>query len=71
MYSSILSLTSALDEGGWLASRSSRFSPGKDAVPLYRRLGETQGPSGRVQKILSSPGFVPRIVQPVASRCTD
>ena len=33
-------------------------------------LGETQGWSKRLRKILSSSGFDPRTVQPVAIRCT-
>jgi len=32
MFSSTLSLTSALDGGGWSTPRSGRFNPGKDAV---------------------------------------
>ena len=70
MYSYILSLTSALNEGGWSTPRSSCFALGKEAVPLYRRLGGSQGLSGRVRKTSPSPRFDPRIVQPVASRCT-
>ena len=34
MYSSTLSLTSALDEGWWSTSRPGRFTPGKDPVPI-------------------------------------
>jgi hypothetical protein len=61
--SSTLSLTSALDRSGWLTPR-----PGKESwCPFYRRLGEPQGRSGRVQKISPPPGFDPRTVQPVAS----
>jgi len=45
--------------------------PGKTRYELYRRLGGPQGRSGRVQKISPSPGFVPRTVQPVASRYTE
>jgi hypothetical protein len=45
--------------------------PGKTRYPLYRRLGGLQGRSGRVWKISPPPGFVPRTVQPVASRYTD
>ena len=38
--SSFISLTSALDAGGWLTSRPSRFILGKETLyPLYRRLG--------------------------------
>jgi len=44
---------------------------GKTWYPLYRRLGGLQGPSGRVQKILSLPGLDPWTVQPVASHYTD
>ena len=33
-YSSILTLTSALDEGGWSTPRPGRFTPGKDPVPI-------------------------------------
>ena len=63
-YSLTLSLTSALD-GGWSRPRPGRFTAGKDPDPLYRRLGGPQGRSGRVRKILPSPGFDPRTVQPV------
>ena len=50
--SSALSLTSALDGGGWLTSRPSRFTPGKETCYLfYRRLGGPQSRSGRVRKI--------------------
>jgi hypothetical protein len=37
--------------------------------PLFRRLGGPQQRSGLVRKILSPPGFDPRTVQPVTSRC--
>ena len=38
-YSSTLSLTSALDGGGWLKPRPSCFTPGKETrYPLYRRM---------------------------------
>ena len=65
-----------LDHGtrrGWGISVTPRplFNPGKDPVPLYRRLGGAQGRSGQVRKISSPPGFDPRTVQPVASRYTD
>jgi hypothetical protein len=65
MYSSTLSLTSALD-GGWLTPRSGRFVPGNGSVAM--RLGGHQGLSGRVRKMSPPPGFDPRTVQPVASR---
>ena len=72
MYSSTLSLTSALDGGGWSTPRPGRFTPGKGTwYPLCRRLGEPQDRSKHVQKTSSPPGFDPRTVQPVASRYTD
>jgi hypothetical protein len=48
--------------------------PGKTRYPLCRRLGGSQGRSGRVRKISLPPGFFffrPRTVEPVASRYTD
>jgi hypothetical protein len=45
--------------------------PVKTQYPLYRRLGGTQGRSGRVRKISAPPGVDPRTVQPVASCYTD
>ena len=45
--------------------------PGRTRYPLYRRLGGPQSRSEQVQKIMHPPGFNPRSVQPVASRCTD
>ena len=44
---------------------------GKTRYPLYSRLGEPRGRSGRVRKISPPPEFDPRTVQPVASRYTD
>jgi hypothetical protein len=71
-YSSILSLTLALDEGGWSTPRPGRFTPGKETrYPLYRRLDGSQGRFGRVRKTSPPLGFDPRTVQPVASRYTD
>jgi hypothetical protein len=46
MCSSILSLTSALDEGG-----GQRHAPAALRYPLYWRLGGSQFRSGRVRKI--------------------
>jgi hypothetical protein len=64
-YSSILSLTSALDEGEWLAPRPGRFTPVKKTqYPLYRRLGGPQDRCGRVRKISPPPGFDPRPSSP-------
>jgi hypothetical protein len=49
-----------------------RFTPGKETLyPLYTRVSEIQGQSGRVQKISPPLGFDPRNVEPAASRYTD
>ena len=45
--------------------------PVNTRYPLYRKLGGPQGLSGRVRKISPPPGFDPRTVQSVASRCTN
>ena len=51
MYSSTISLTSALNGGvGGQGHAPVASHPGKTRYPLYRRLGGTQGPSGRVWK---------------------
>ena len=63
MYSSTLSLTSALDGAGGQRHAPTALPPGKTLYPLYKRLCGTQG--------RSPPGFDPRIIQPVASRYTD
>jgi hypothetical protein len=55
IYSSVLSLTSALDGGGWLTPHPSRSARGKETqYPLCRGLGGIQGQCGRVQKISHS-----------------
>jgi hypothetical protein len=56
MYSSTLRLTSAPDGGGQLHVPAA-LPPGNTQYPLYRRLGGTQGRSGRARKILPPPGF--------------
>ena len=71
MYSSTLSLTSALDGVGGQCYAPAALPPGKTRHPLYRRLGGPQGRSGKVRKFSPSPGFDPRTVRPVASRYTD
>ena len=39
-YRSILSLTSAIDGGGWLTLRPGRFTPGQESrYTLYKTLG--------------------------------
>ena len=64
VYSSNLSLTSAVDGSGWSAPRPGRFTAGKETwYHLYRRLDGPQGQSGRLRKILP-----PRPVQPIANR---
>jgi len=58
--------------GRWSTSSHNRFTPpGKKRYLLYRRLGGLQGRSGRVRKILGPLGFYSRIVEPLASHCTD
>jgi hypothetical protein len=44
MYSSALSLTSALDRIGWSTPRPGRFTTGKDAVPIVLKAGWAPGP---------------------------
>jgi len=52
IYSYTLSLTSALNGGGWSTTRPGRFTSGKETrYPLYRRLDGPQGRSGRTRKI--------------------
>jgi hypothetical protein len=64
-YSSTVSLTSALDGGGWSTPRPGRFIPGKETrFPLYVRQGGPQGRSGWVRKISPRPRFDPQTVQP-------
>ena len=38
-YSSTLSLTSALDRGGWITPQPDNFSPGKQPVPIVQGTG--------------------------------
>ena len=71
MYSSPLSLTSAVDGVGGQRHASSTLPSGKTRYAPYRRLGWTQGKFGQVRKSRPPPGFDPRTVQPVASRYTD
>jgi len=42
-YSSILSLTSALDGGGWSMPRPGRFTPGKEPVLIVQEVGWAPG----------------------------
>jgi hypothetical protein len=71
-YICTLSLTLALDGGGWSTPRPERFTPGKEIrYPLCRRLDGPQDLFGRVRKTSPVPGFHPRTVQSVVSRYTD
>jgi hypothetical protein len=72
-YSSTLSLTPALDGGGWLTPRPGRFNHGKVPVPIlqYRRLGGPRDQSGRVRNISPPPNSDPRTVRPAASRYAE
>jgi len=54
MYSSTLSLTSALDGGGWSTPHTSRFVPGKEPVPITYEAGWVQGPVWTGAKNLAS-----------------
>jgi len=45
-YRSTISLTSALDVGGWFTTLPGRFNPGKARYTLYRRLNGLHGQSG-------------------------
>jgi hypothetical protein len=70
-YSYTHSLTSAIDWDRLSTPHPFGFTPGNDMVSIFRRLGGSQGPSGRVPKISHTPGFDPRTTQTVASRYTD
>jgi hypothetical protein len=63
MYSSILSLTLALDGVGGQRHVPTVLPPGKTRYPLYRRLGGPHSWSGQVQKTSPTPGFDPRNFQ--------
>ena len=71
MYSSTLSLISALDGVGGQRHAPAALSPGKTRYPLYRRLCGHECRSGRKRKFRPPPGFNPRIVPPIAIRYTD
>jgi hypothetical protein len=70
-YSYTLPLTSALNGVGGQRHASAALPLGKKRYPLYRRLGGTQGRSGRMRTILPPPGIDFRTIQPVASFYTD
>ena len=52
---------------GWVVSSTPRqhFTPGKTRYPFYRRLGGTQGRSGRAENLVPT-GIGSRTAQPVA-----
>jgi hypothetical protein len=63
-----------LDEVGWYTPHPGRFILRNETRhPLYRRLGEPWGRSGRVGKISPppTPGVEPRIINTLESRYTD
>jgi hypothetical protein len=68
VYRSTLSLTSSLDGVGGQRHAPAALPPGKIRYPLYRKLGGSQGRSGRVRKFSPPPAFDPLTVQYVASR---
>jgi len=72
MYNSTLSLTSALNGGGWLRPRPGQFTPRER--PGIHRTGGWVGPKAGLEgcgKSRHTPEFDPRTVQPVASRCVN
>jgi hypothetical protein len=53
--------------GGWTTPLPGRFAPGEDiGFPLYKRLGGTQGRSGRV-RIISPPSGIRSPDRPASS----
>ena len=72
MHSSTLSLTLALDGGGWSTPHPGRFTPGKDPpAPIVQEDGWAPGQIWTGAENLTPMGFDPRTVQPVASRYTE
>ena len=55
-YIAPLSLTSAQDVGGWLTPHLSRFTPGKNRVPIVYEAGWVTGPVWAARKISPSEG---------------
>ena len=56
-YSSILSLTSALDGDGWSTPRPGRFTPGRNPVPIVQEAGWVPGPVWTGAENLASNGI--------------
>ena len=64
-------MTAALEGGEWSAARPGRtLPPGKTRYPFYKRLGGSQGRSGRVENLFPT-GIRSLTVQPIVSRYTD
>jgi len=64
-------MIAALEGGEWSAARPDRtLPPGKTRYPFYRRLGGSQGRSGRAENLVPT-GIRSRTVQPVVSSYTD
>ena len=70
-YSSIRSLTAALDGLGVQCHVPAALPPGKTRYSLFMRLSGPQSRSGQVRKISPLSEFDPWTAQPVASRYTD
>jgi hypothetical protein len=56
-YSCTLSLSSALEIGGWSAPRPGRFAPGKDPVPIVQEAGWAPGQFWTCTKNLAPTGI--------------
>jgi len=56
-YSSTLTLTSALDGGGWSTPRLGRFVPGKDPIPIVQEGGWATRPVWKDAENLGSNGI--------------
>ena len=72
MYSSTLSLTSALDGGGWSTPRSGRFNPEERTGTHYT--GSPMGPRAGLDgcgKSRPQPRLDPRTFHPADSRYTN
>jgi len=64
-------MTAALEGGEWSAARPGRtLPPGKARYLCYRRLGRSQGRSGRAENLVPT-GIRSRTFKPVVSRYTD
>jgi hypothetical protein len=66
-YGSTLSLTSALDGGGWSTSHPCRLIPGKGPLPIVQEVGWASGPIRMGSDISPPPGFKTRNFEPIAS----